>query len=80
MNAQFRVNANLVSLQTAALCANCEVISEGLNGRCDACGSPALLRLSGILGETIGSGRSFATSPLVAEDSIRVRQLAVTTA
>jgi hypothetical protein len=43
-------NPNLVRLQSAVLCANCEVISEGTNGHCSACGSQALLALSRILG------------------------------
>ncbi len=43
-------STNLVPLQSAALCANCEVISEGTNGHCAACGSQALLALSRILG------------------------------
>ncbi len=43
-------NVNLVRLQKAVLCANCDVISEGLNGHCVACGSEALLGLSRILG------------------------------
>ena len=82
MNAPAHRIANLVSLQRAVLCANCEIISEGLNGRCDSCGSPALLRLRGILGETLESEPlfAFATPPLVADDSIRLQQLAVTAA
>ena len=43
-------NVNLVRLQKAVLCANCDVISEGLNGHCVACGSEALLGLTRILG------------------------------
>jgi len=46
----FTLNTNLVRLQSAVLCANCEVISEGTNGHCAACGSQALLSLSRILG------------------------------
>ncbi len=82
MNAPAHRIANLVSLQRAVLCANCEIISEGLNGRCDSCGSPALLRLRGILGETLESRPSFSfvSSPLMADDSVRLRQLAVTAA
>jgi hypothetical protein len=48
----FRI-ANLVTLQRAVLCANCEIVSEGLNGRCDACGGESLLHLKAILGETV---------------------------
>jgi hypothetical protein len=50
MSAYAWFNVNLVRLQKAVLCANCEVISEGLNGHCSACGSEALLGLSRILG------------------------------
>lgn len=46
-------NTNLVRLHKAVLCANCEVISEGLNGHCAACGSEALLALSRVLGGMI---------------------------
>ena len=77
----FRI-ANLVSLQRAVLCANCEIISEGLNGRCDACGGQALLRLKGVLGETVECGPQFAlvTPALVADDSVRLGQLAAAAA
>ncbi len=53
MSADLYLNANLVCLRKAVLCANCEMISEGRNARCGACGSQALLRLSGLLGGTI---------------------------
>jgi hypothetical protein len=53
MSAHAWSNANLVRLQKAVLCANCDVISEGLNGHCAACGSEALLALSRVLGGTI---------------------------
>ncbi len=53
------LNTNLVCLQKAVLCANCEVISEGLNARCGACGSQALLRLSPLVGGTIEEEPSF---------------------
>lgn len=52
MSAQVWLNANLVPLQKAVLCVNCEVISEGLNGHCAGCGSQSLLKLSGVLGGT----------------------------
>ena len=47
------LNANIVSLQKAMLCANCEAISDGCNGHCVACGSQALLNLSRLLGGAI---------------------------
>lgn len=80
MKSRFRI-ANLVSLQKAVLCANCEIISEGLNGRCDACGGQALLRLKGILGEAIDREPSFTlVTLLVADDAVRLRQLAASAA
>jgi hypothetical protein len=61
VTAQAWLNTNLVRLQKAVLCANCEVISEGLNGHCVACGSQALLRLSRLLGGTTKSELSFTS-------------------
>lgn len=49
------LNANIVSLHKAMLCANCEVISDGFNGHCAACGSQALLHLSRLLGGELGA-------------------------
>jgi hypothetical protein len=50
---------NLIRLQSAVLCANCEVISEATNGHCAACGSQALLSLSRILGGSLASPLPF---------------------
>jgi len=58
MTAHTWFNANLVRLHKAVLCANCEVISEGLNGHCASCGSEALLGLSRVLGGNIRSDDS----------------------
>ena len=55
-------NANLVRLRKAVLCANCEVISEGLNGHCAGCGSQSLLGLSSVLGGTIEPELSFSVA------------------
>ena len=55
MSAATWSNADLVRLQKAVLCVNCELISEGLNGHCAACGSEALLGLSRVLGGMIES-------------------------
>ncbi|MGA9815122.1 MAG: hypothetical protein WBQ64_20235 [Terriglobales bacterium] len=52
--------ANLVRLQKAVLCANCEVISEGSNGHCAGCGSQSLLGLSSVLGGMIEPEVSFS--------------------
>ena len=68
-------NANLVRLRKAVLCANCEVISEGLNGHCPGCGSQSLLGLSSVLGGTIEPELSFANSTHASEN-VRVCSLA----
>ena len=77
MAAQVWLNANLVSLHKAVLCADCEVISEGLNGRCTGCGSQSLLRVSTVLGGTIESKQSSGFPKLVrvADDDRRLRSL-----
>lgn len=43
------VPRNLIPLQQAVLCANCEVISDSRNGHCIVCGSPSLLNLARVL-------------------------------
>jgi hypothetical protein len=43
---------DVISLRTAILCVDCEVISSS-NARCDVCGSSALLSLSRVLGGPI---------------------------
>ncbi len=65
MNAQSRFNTDLVRLKKAVLCANCEIISEGLNGHCACCGGQSLLELRRVLGGTIMTEPSlrFAPSP-----------------
>ena len=72
MSAYAWSNANLVRLEKAVLCANCDVISEGVNGHCAACGSEALLALSRVLGGTIQSGLSlFPDLPQIAREGGR---------
>lgn len=56
------VSQNLIPLQQAVLCANCDVVSDSRNGRCVVCGSPSLLNLARVLD---GSNR--------AEERTRVR-------
>jgi hypothetical protein len=60
MTSEAWLHTNLVRLHRAVLCANCELISEGLNGHCAACGSQSLLSLSRLLGETIEPEMPFA--------------------
>ena len=78
-DAQVWLNTNLVRLQKAVLCANCEVISEGLNGHCAGCGSQSLLSLHKVLGGTVESEPSFAfaTSALAVSNEVRVCTLSV---
>ena len=61
MTAQLWLNTNLVRLHKAVLCANCEVISEGLNGHCAGRGSQSLLSLNRVLGGTFEPELSFAS-------------------
>lgn len=61
------LNTNLVRLDKALLCANCEVISEGLNGHCAACGSEALLQLQQLLGGTAAPELGFQFAAPVKE-------------
>jgi len=77
MAAQVCLNTNLVRLQKAVLCTNCEVISEGRNGHCAGCGSQSLLSLSRVLGGTIEPELSFgfATSADAAHDDVYVSSL-----
>ncbi len=70
-------NTNLVHLQKAVLCANCEVISEGLNGHCAGCGSQSLLGLSSVLGGTIEPELSFSVvNSTQTSEEVRVYSLA----
>jgi hypothetical protein len=77
MTAQVWLNTNLVRLEKAVLCANCEVISEGRNGHCAGCGNQSLLSLSRLLGGTIKSELSFvfATSAHAVCDDVCVSSL-----
>lgn len=61
------LHTNIVGLKKAVLCANCEVISEGLNGHCTACGSEALLRLHELLGGTADVELNFEIRPVLSE-------------
>jgi hypothetical protein len=67
MDMQPWLHADLVRLKKAVLCANCEVISEGVNGHCAACGSEALLRLNQLLGGTAESELNFDITSSVKE-------------
>ena len=77
MGAPIWLNTNLVRLRKAVLCANCEVISEDLNGHCASCGSQSLLSLSRVLGGTVESAVpvGFAASAGAVSDQECVRSL-----
>jgi hypothetical protein len=46
---EIRRDVRIVSLAKAALCVNCEHISEAVGECCPRCGSPSLLSLARIL-------------------------------
>jgi hypothetical protein len=75
MAAEIWLNTNLVRLQKALLCANCDVISEGLNGHCAGCGSESLLSLRTILGEMNEPERSSDLATSQAVNDVGVRSL-----
>jgi hypothetical protein len=54
---------NLIPLQNAVLCANCDVITESRNGHCVACGSPSLMSLSRVLGRQRAAEREILQLP-----------------
>ena len=62
-NAPRRV-PNAVTLQTAVLCAECEVISDSPHDRCLVCGSRSLFNIARIFGGTLPQKR---TALIVAE-------------
>ena len=69
---------NLIPLQDAVLCADCEVISEGTNGHCAGCGSQATISLRKVMGSTAPDpGRLAATSAGCerAETAAKVKRL-----
>jgi hypothetical protein len=47
------MDVNVIALQHAVLCANCEVISDSVHDVCRVCGSSSLLSLSTVLGGTL---------------------------
>jgi len=77
MSVQLCPSPNLIRLERAVLCANCEVISETKNGRCAACGSQAILGLCRVLGGSLGSEMTFefAASAPIASDAFPVALL-----
>lgn len=58
MDASEKPDVNVVCLQNAVLCADCEVISDSPNDTCRVCGSHSLLSLSYILGGALPAQRA----------------------
>ncbi len=56
-----------LTLQSAVLCVDCEVITESHDGQCRICGGRALLSLARVLGGPIGPERAVLLDPEVAE-------------
>jgi len=66
---------NFVPLQTAVLCADCEVITENRGGQCRICGGRALLSIGRVLGGPIGDQRAVLLDPAAAEITRLVEEL-----
>lgn len=54
---------NFVSLQTAVLCVDCEIITENHGGTCRICGGRALLSLDRVFGGPLGETRAVLLDP-----------------
>lgn len=70
---------DIVPLENAVLCAECEVISASISDNCPACGSRSLLCLSRVLGGSIGQTRAVLlpiTEMTMVRDCSAVVQLA----
>ncbi len=62
---------NVVHLESALLCANCEmIVSETRNGKCPVCGSGAQLSLSRLLGGTLAPISEPSSPKLLVRDSL----------
>lgn len=73
-NESFR-ELNFVSLETAVLCADCEIITDSHGGRCRVCDGSALLSLSRVLGGPLGTERAVLLDPAVLEMNQMIDQL-----
>ncbi len=58
---------NVVPLQGAVLCVDCEIITESPGGRCRVCGGSALLSLARVLGGPVGPQRALLLDAAEAE-------------
>ncbi len=66
---------NFVPLQSAVLCADCEIITENRGGHCRVCGGRALLSMARVLGGPVGEERAVLLDDGTAEASRVVRDL-----
>ena len=70
---------NFVKLESALLCANCElIVSETRNGKCPVCDSGALLSLSRLLGGTLHPPATDREAPRLHPESQRNGRPALT--
>ena len=56
---------NAVALQSAVLCAECDVVSDSPHDRCLVCGSPSLFNISRMLGGTLPRDRATLIGPAI---------------
>lgn len=66
---------NFLSLQSAVLCVDCEVITESQGGHCRICGGQALISISRVLGGPLGEQRAVLLDPAEAEVTRLVEEL-----
>ncbi len=66
---------NVVPLQGAVLCVDCEIITESPGGRCRVCGGSALLSLARVLGGPVGPQRALLLDAAEAEMNQLVEDL-----
>ena len=66
---------NFVPLQSAVLCADCELITQSRTGQCPICGGRALLSIGRVLGGPLGDNRAIMLDPAEAEVTRLVEEL-----
>ena len=66
---------SFVNLQTAVLCADCDLIAESRGGACPVCGGRGLLSLARLLGGPLEGPGAVLLDPDEAEQRAVVRRL-----
>lgn len=66
---------SFVNLQTAVLCADCDLIAESRSGACPVCGGRGLLSLARLLGGPLEGPAATLLDPDEAEQRAVVRRL-----